>query len=99
MDVALALLDVFIAGTGAVLSSIAFGGARRYKEPRFALVGLGVAVLALAGAVAAASVIGGVTAPQIQLGVFPASVVLAAEILLYLSVVLRRTGPGLAASP
>jgi hypothetical protein len=94
MDYLLVALEALAATVAFVLASVALLAAQRYAERRYAFIGIGLGVLggvSLAGLIdlfAVGAIPGG------GLSYFTAGLLLVAELLLYLSMVTKRTVPG-----
>ena len=90
MNDLLLVLDLIAIVLAVLLAAMAWGAARRYRDPRFALMGTALAVLGSAAAVAATDVLlaGGI--PGGELGTVPVLLLIASESLLYVALVAAR---------
>jgi hypothetical protein len=92
MNVIGPILDATAFALAVLLALIALGAARRYRERRFALVGTALAVLGLVSAVGVVDLLWPGSLPGGDLGTVPAVLIIAAEVLFYLSFVAARSG-------
>ncbi len=87
----LLVLDAIAIVLAALLGLIAFSAARRYRDRRFAFVGIALTALGLIGAVGAVDLTSPGAIPDGGLGEVPVALLILAEALLYLSFVASRT--------
>ncbi|MDE1882098.1 MAG: hypothetical protein KGI89_16305 [Euryarchaeota archaeon] len=91
MDQFLPVLDAAVLAVGAMLAAMTLYTAARYRELRFALVGLAIGLVGVAGGLGLLSAVEGGSVPWADLGWAPSLVLLAAEALLYVSFVATRS--------
>jgi hypothetical protein len=94
MDYLLAALEALAATVAFVLASVALLAAQRYGENRYAFIGIGLVVLGVVSIGGIINLLAAGTIPGAGLGYFTAALLLIAELLLYLSMVAKRTMPG-----
>ena len=90
MNETLLLFDVVAIVLAALLAGIGFAAARRYRDRRFVFVGTALAVVGVVGGVGAVDVLWSDAIPDGQLGIVPVLLLIASEVLLYLSFVAPR---------
>jgi hypothetical protein len=91
MNVVGPILDAIAVALAVLLAFIGFGAALRYRDLRFALVGMALSILGLVGAVGAADLLRPGTIPDGDLGTVPIVLLIASEVLLYFSFVVARS--------
>jgi hypothetical protein len=94
VDPVLLGLDAVTTLLALLLAGIAIASARRYEERRFAFVGLALLGVALVGALGCADILSPGSVPGGEVGYPIGSLLLLAELLLYLSMVSSRSGDG-----
>ena len=90
VDVVGPILDTIIVALAILLGFIAGLAAVRYKDVRFGLVAGALGVLGLVGVVGAIGLLLPGAFPGSDLGVAPSALIIAAEVLFYLSFVVAR---------
>lgn len=93
------ILDAIAFVLAVLLALIGLAAAYRYRDPRFAFVGTALAVLGAVSAVGALDLLWPGSIPGGTLGLVPVLLLLAAEVLFYLSFVAARRGPSRPPSP
>ena len=99
MNVLGPILDAIGFALALLLAVIALAAARRYRDPRFALVGVALAVLGLLSLVGAVDLLWPGSVPGGDLGPIPALLLIGAEVLFYLSFVAARSWTVHSATP
>ncbi len=85
------ILDAIIFALAVLLGFIVYAAAVRYRDVRFGFVAGALSALGLVGAVAAVALLWPGSVPGAELGVFPAALIIASEVLFYLSFVVARS--------
>jgi len=86
------ILDAIAFALAVLLVFISSAAAFRYRDRRFAFVGIALSVLALLSAVGAVDLLWPGSIPGGDLGTIPAALLIVFEALLYLSFVASRAG-------
>jgi uncharacterized membrane protein (UPF0136 family) len=84
------VLDAIAFALAVLLAYIGFAAARRYRDRRFAFVGVALTTLGLVSAVGAANLLWPGSVPGGDVGTVPAVLLIVAEALFYLSFVATR---------